>query len=327
MIRQNRAVPILMVLTLAWVLYLAGCFGSEEPTTSVEEVPTAVIATPTPAPVVTGSGPAALAAEEPFVHTIEEGDLLSSIATKYNVTADVILRANPDLNPNVLIVGDTLRIPGASTENTVDEDRAAARQEGEPIDYVVESGDNLGAIARTWVVSLDALIEANPGIDPNSLQVGQLIVVPPYGTGLSPQELAAFSTPVPGRPSPGPGAVPHRRTWGSAVRAGRDLLGDGRGDHGCQRHRRREPAGRRTGARHPTPVPGRRLARVPCRCGSAARQPACAWEPIRLRRSAMQCSPAGSGERRKAEPSEAGNTVLGANARASRRRAREPSSR
>ena len=101
MIRQNRAVPILMVLTLAWVLYLAGCFGSEEPEISVEDVvPTTVIPTPTPEPVVTDNAAAALAqTEEPFVYTIEEGDLLGSIATKFNVTPDVILRANPQLNP------------------------------------------------------------------------------------------------------------------------------------------------------------------------------------------------------------------------------------
>ena len=46
MIRQNRAVPILLVLTLAFILYLGGCFGSEEPTTAVEE-------SPTPVPTVT----------------------------------------------------------------------------------------------------------------------------------------------------------------------------------------------------------------------------------------------------------------------------------
>ena len=121
MIRQNRAVPILMVLTLAWVLYLAGCFGGEEPTISVEEAPTVAVPTPTPAPVVIETDTTAVPAEEPFIYTIEEGDLLATIAAKVNVSPDVILRANPDLNPNVLIVGDTLRIPGATTVNTVEE--------------------------------------------------------------------------------------------------------------------------------------------------------------------------------------------------------------
>jgi len=186
-----------MVLTLAWVLYLAGCFGSEEQVVATEEAaPTVVIATPTTEPVVTDAGAAALAqAEQPFVYTIEEGDLLGSIATKFNVTPDVILRANPDLNANVLFAGDQIRIPGASTENTITEDRQAARDAGESIDHVIEDGDSLGAIANTWTVTVDALIEANPGINPSALQIGDLIRVPPFGTGYSPEELEAFTRP------------------------------------------------------------------------------------------------------------------------------------
>ena len=125
MIRQNRAVPILMVLTLAWVLFLAGCFGSDESLDAVETGPPAVVATPTPQPVVSESaGNATAFAEEPFVYTIEEGDLLGTIADKFNVTQDVILRANPSLNPSVLIAGQTLRIPEATVEQgAVEADR------------------------------------------------------------------------------------------------------------------------------------------------------------------------------------------------------------
>lgn len=205
MIRQNRAVPILMVLTLAWVLFLAGCFGSEEPEISVEDVvPTTVIATPTPPPVVTDDAAAAIAPNEaPFVYTIEEGDLLPSIATKFNVTQDVILRANPELNPNVLFAGDQIRIPGATTVNTVDEDREAARDAGESIDYVVESGDNLGAIAQEWTVTLEALLAANPDVNPNALQIGQLLVIPPFGSGFTAEELESFSAPTCAERQPG----------------------------------------------------------------------------------------------------------------------------
>lgn len=205
MIRQNRAVPILMVLTLAWVLYLGGCFGSEEPEISVEDVvPTTVIPTPTPEPVVTENAAAALAqTEEPFVYTIEEGDLLGSIATKFNVTPDVILRANPQLNPNVLFAGDRISIPGATTVNTIDEDREAARDAGESIDYVVESGDNLGAIANSWTVTLDALLAANPDVNPQTLQIGQLLVIPPFGSGFTAEELESFSAPTCAERQPG----------------------------------------------------------------------------------------------------------------------------
>ena len=76
MIRQNRAVPILMVLTLAWVLYLAGCFGSEEPEISVEDVvPTTVIPTPTPEPVVTDNAAAALVTSQrqPYQQELDHG--------------------------------------------------------------------------------------------------------------------------------------------------------------------------------------------------------------------------------------------------------------
>ena len=83
-IRQNRAVPILLALTLTFILYLAGCFGAEEPVTVESELPTPA-ATPTQEPVVRPIDPN-LVPEEPFFHTIEDGDLLASIASKYNVT-------------------------------------------------------------------------------------------------------------------------------------------------------------------------------------------------------------------------------------------------
>lgn len=203
MIRQNRAVPILMVLTIAFILYLAGCFGGEETLTVGTETPTPVAPTPTQTPVVREPAEGIAAPEEPFVHVVEEGDRLPTIAAKYNVTTDVILRANPDLNPNLLLVGQELRIPGATTDNDVLENPDADRDPGETVDYVVQAGDSLGAIANEYLVSVEALTEANPGVDPNALQIGQLLVIPPLGTGLSPEAIAARSTPVPVEREPG----------------------------------------------------------------------------------------------------------------------------
>ena len=44
--------------------------------------------------------------------------------------------------------------------------------------YVVQPGDTLWKISRRYRTTVDALIEANPDIDPNNLQVGQKICVP-----------------------------------------------------------------------------------------------------------------------------------------------------
>ncbi len=44
--------------------------------------------------------------------------------------------------------------------------------------YTVRRGDTLSALARQANVPLDALLAANPGVDPRNLAVGQRIVVP-----------------------------------------------------------------------------------------------------------------------------------------------------
>jgi peptidoglycan endopeptidase LytE len=48
-------------------------------------------------------------------------------------------------------------------------------------EYVIASGDTLGAIAKKNGVSLKALIEANPGINPKKLQIGHKVQIPAGG--------------------------------------------------------------------------------------------------------------------------------------------------
>lgn len=44
--------------------------------------------------------------------------------------------------------------------------------------YTIRAGDTFFLIARTFGVSLDALLAANPGVDPDRLMIGQIICVP-----------------------------------------------------------------------------------------------------------------------------------------------------
>lgn len=48
-------------------------------------------------------------------------------------------------------------------------------------EYTIASGDTLGAVAKHNGVSLKALMEANPGVNPKKLKVGQKIQIPAAG--------------------------------------------------------------------------------------------------------------------------------------------------
>ena len=62
-----------------------------------------------------------------------------------------------------------------------------------PSTYSIKSGDTLSQIAERLRVTVDSLMLANPGLDPNALRVGETLLIP-GGTGsLAP----ATVTPVP----------------------------------------------------------------------------------------------------------------------------------
>ncbi|MGD0812974.1 MAG: LysM peptidoglycan-binding domain-containing protein [Verrucomicrobiota bacterium] len=52
-------------------------------------------------------------------------------------------------------------------------------------EYVIASGDTLGAIAHRNGLSLKALLEANPGVSPKKLKVGQKVQIPAGGTAVA----------------------------------------------------------------------------------------------------------------------------------------------
>jgi len=54
---------------------------------------------------------------------------------------------------------------------------SVSAQSGGPV-YIVQSGDTLSAIAGRFNVSVDALVTANPGLDPNLISQGQQVIIP-----------------------------------------------------------------------------------------------------------------------------------------------------
>ncbi|GIL08625.1 MAG: hypothetical protein BroJett033_1360 [Chloroflexota bacterium] len=131
-----------------------------------------------PAAAEPAAAPLPAAAAVPAVtHEVGYGDTLAAIASRYNVTVDDIMALNGLDNPNRIYRGQTLIItPGSGLP--------AAETGGAPggIAYVVQPGDQLAAIAQRFGVSWPAVVQANNITDPNSIQVGQTLIIPSGGS-------------------------------------------------------------------------------------------------------------------------------------------------
>ncbi|WP_234978633.1 muramidase family protein [Anaerosalibacter sp. Marseille-P3206] len=103
-----------------------------------------------------------------FYYTVRAGDTLYSIGLMYNVTVQQLIAANPGIDPNNLQIGQIICIP---------------MQKPVPpcpggFYYTIKAGDTLYSIARMFNITVQEIIAANPGIDPNNLQIGQIICIP-----------------------------------------------------------------------------------------------------------------------------------------------------
>lgn len=63
-----------------------------------------------------------------------------------------------------------------------------------PFIYSIARGETLSALAQRFGVSVEALLAANPGLDPGALSVGQKVNIPAQGQVFN---AVSFSTPVP----------------------------------------------------------------------------------------------------------------------------------
>jgi LysM repeat protein len=110
------------------------------------------------------------AAPAPADNTPAPTPLVSPLAN--NEAALPSTAAPPPTQP--LVAPVTAATPPVSTAPPP----AAAPATGAAREYVIARGDTLGAIARKNGISLSALEDANPGVNPRKLQIGQKIQIP-----------------------------------------------------------------------------------------------------------------------------------------------------
>lgn len=98
-------------------------------------------------------------------YTVKYGDTLSKIAKEYNITVQSIASENNISNPNIIYVGQILRIQTLrydvhATGNTI---------------YLVKYGDTLSKIALRYNTSVNELVRLNNIQNPNLIYVGEKI--------------------------------------------------------------------------------------------------------------------------------------------------------
>lgn len=128
-----------------------------------------------PRPAPGGCSPGSV----PYV--IRSGDTFYSIARRNGITVGQLQRANRGVNPSALRIGQTICVPrpGAAPgpgPGMPGGGGPACVPGARP--YVIRAGDTFYSIARNFGVSLEELQRVNPGVNPNRLQVGQLICIP-----------------------------------------------------------------------------------------------------------------------------------------------------
>jgi|SRR5690554_829712 len=101
-------------------------------------------------------------------YTVKKGDTLSHIAKRFGTTVNELVRLNNIKNPNLIYVGQKLKIKGtASSENN-----SKAQY------YTVKKGDTLSHIAVRYKTTVSNLVKLNPSIkNPNLIFPGQKIRV------------------------------------------------------------------------------------------------------------------------------------------------------
>lgn len=138
-------------------------------------------------------------------YTVMPGDTLKKIAEKYGLTVEKITAINPQIkDPNLIYPGQVITLPAGRSEGIRStkydrifvwvRERGDGRVERSERLYLVKSGDSIKYIAKSFGITQESLLEANPQIDDsNMLFRGELLHIP---YGLSESAPSFYQTPA-----------------------------------------------------------------------------------------------------------------------------------
>ena len=182
---------------------LSGLFPTETPTPTLTSTPTNTSApTETPTTTLTSAPTVSPTPSEPFPYTIQEGDLLQTLAERFNLGEDgvgLIYDLNPAVRDSsgVIYVGQTILIPIPGTTRATSTPIPSNLGRGTKIEYSVLPGDTLAGIAAKFNSLEQSILDENPDeiTNANALQVGQVLQIP-VNLVTATATLPSTSTPV-----------------------------------------------------------------------------------------------------------------------------------
>lgn len=125
-------------------------------------------------------------------YTVKSGDTLSGIASQYNTTVNQIVSLNQLSNPNLIYVGQVLKLKNSQTTNSSSSSSSTAATTAGT--YTVKAGDTLSAIASRYSTSSSTLASLNSLSNPNLIYVGQVLKVSSNASTNSSTSSSANST-------------------------------------------------------------------------------------------------------------------------------------
>lgn len=213
--RPVRAIAIGVTAVIALAIIAIVIQSSREAailalTPTITRTPTR---TPTPTQTQTPTPTSAATATPipPFKYTVRSGDTPGGIAGFYDISVDDLMSFNNKGPGDLIVVGETLLIPVPTPKPTVTTTPigfvpSPAVTPSEII-YTVKEGDTLGGIALSVGVPMDVIQQRNNIDDPQSIQIGQQLIIPTGPTPtFTPAPIPAESTATP-RPTYAPVAL------------------------------------------------------------------------------------------------------------------------
>lgn len=130
------------------------------------------------------------------IYVVKEGDTLATIATQLNVDFQTLLSLNPDIDPDLIVVGQEIVVPGGQGQATGGAPTPLPENFSGLIEYQVVAGDTLLDIANRFNTTVDAIVAENGLENANDIRTGDVLQIP-VNAGATAPTATSSNTPNP----------------------------------------------------------------------------------------------------------------------------------